>query len=113
MKQVCRKRLIQMTLEGIKTHEYCTNNQPDNHSDHVDPYPYLAKWGISREQFKQDIESGLTIETGWKKNDTGYWYVHSDSSYQKDKFEKVKRHLVLLRQLRLHACEPLEEAHRW
>ncbi|CAI3499257.1 SH3 domain-containing protein [Enterococcus cecorum] len=45
-------------LEGIKTHEYCTRHQPNNGSDHVDPYPYLAKWGISREQFKKDIESG-------------------------------------------------------
>ncbi|MBF9654752.1 peptidoglycan recognition protein family protein [Streptococcus pseudopneumoniae] len=76
-------------LAGIKTHEYCTNNQPNNNSDHVDPYPYLAKWGISREQFKRDIENGLSVEAGWKKNDTGYWYAHSDGSYPKDKFEKV------------------------
>ncbi len=45
-------------LEGIKTHDYCTHHQPNNGSDHVDPYPYLAKWGISREQFKRDVESG-------------------------------------------------------
>ena len=76
-------------LAGIKTHEYCTNNQPDNSSDHVDPYPYLAKWGVSREQFKRDIENGLGAETGWQKNDKGYWYVHSDGSYPKDKFEKI------------------------
>ena len=76
-------------LAGIKTHEYCTNNQPDNHSDHVDPYPYLAKWGISREQFKHDIENGLSIEASWKKNDAGYWYVRSDGSYPKDQFEKI------------------------
>ena len=76
-------------LAGIKTHEYCTNNQPNNNSDHVDPYPYLAKWGISREQFKHDIENGLGAETGWQKNDTGYWYVKEDGSYPKDKFEKI------------------------
>jgi N-acetylmuramoyl-L-alanine amidase len=29
------------------------------------------------------------VETGWQKNDTGYWYVHSDGSYPKDKFEKI------------------------
>lgn len=46
------------SLEGIKTHYYCTNNQPNNYSDHVDPYPYLAKWGISKEQFKKDVETG-------------------------------------------------------
>lgn len=45
-------------LAGIKTHEYCTKHQPNNGSDHVDPYPYLAKWGISRERFKKDVESG-------------------------------------------------------
>ncbi|HET2887773.1 TPA: autolysin, partial [Streptococcus pneumoniae] len=55
----------------------------------VDPYPYLASWGISREQFKQDIENGLSAATGWQKNGTGYWYVHSDGSYPKDKFEKI------------------------
>ena len=76
-------------LAGIKTHEYCTNNQPDNHSDHVDPYPYLAKWGISRSQFKQDIENGTNVEPGWKENATGWWYVRSDGSYPKDKFEKI------------------------
>lgn len=76
-------------LAGIKTHEYCTNNQPNNNSDHVDPYPYLAKWGISRSQFKKDIEHGLVVEPGWKKNDTGYWYVRSDGSYPKEQFEKI------------------------
>ena len=45
-------------LAGIKTHAYCTTHQPNNGSDHVDPYPYLAKWGISKEQFKKDVESG-------------------------------------------------------
>lgn len=45
-------------LAGIKTHEYCTKHQPYNASDHVDPYPYLSKWGISRDQFKRDVESG-------------------------------------------------------
>lgn len=45
-------------LAGIKTHAYCTTNQPNNGSDHMDPYPYLAKWGISKEQFKKDVESG-------------------------------------------------------
>ena len=45
-------------LAGIKTHDYCTHHQPNNGSDHVDPYPYLAKWGISKQQFKKDVESG-------------------------------------------------------
>ncbi|MDG8326622.1 N-acetylmuramoyl-L-alanine amidase family protein [Streptococcus pneumoniae] len=76
-------------LAGIKTHYYCTYHQPNNNSDHVDPYPYLAKWGISREQFKHDIENGLNVEPGWKQNATGYWYVKEDGSYPKEKFEKI------------------------
>lgn len=44
---------------GILSHEYCTKYQPNNGSDHVDPYPYLAKWGISRAQFKKDVENGI------------------------------------------------------
>lgn len=43
---------------GILTHNYCTYHQPNNKSDHVDPYPYLAKWGISKAQFKKDVEGG-------------------------------------------------------
>lgn len=54
------------SLEGIKTHYYCTNNQPNNYSDHVDPYPYLAKWGISKEQFKKDVESGTVTNAPTK-----------------------------------------------
>lgn len=46
-------------IAGIKTHNYCTNNQPSNFSDHIDPLPYLAKWGIDFEQFKNDIENGI------------------------------------------------------
>ena len=83
------KTLDSDALEGIKSHEYCTNNQPNNFSDHVDPYPYLASWGISREQFKHDIENGLEIKKGWQKNDNGYWYVRLDGSYPKDQFEKI------------------------
>ena len=83
------KTLDTDSLAGIKSHEYCTYNQPNNNSDHVDPYPYLAKWGISRSQFKHDIEHGLVVEPGWKKNDTGYWYVRSDGSYPKEQFEHI------------------------
>lgn len=49
-------------LAGIKTHAYCTSNQPNNGSDHVDPYPYLQRWGISKEQFKKDVEKGISTE---------------------------------------------------
>lgn len=55
-------------LAGIKTHAFCTANQPNNASDHIDPYPYLAKWGISKEQFKRDIEQGVTQEQNKNEN---------------------------------------------
>ena len=55
-------------LAGIKTHAYCTANQPNNHSDHIDPYPYLAKWGISKEQFKRDIEQGVAQNQNTNQN---------------------------------------------
>lgn len=68
-------------LGGIKTHNYCTNNQPDNGSDHVDPIPYLAKWGIGLEQFRKDVvnakqEAPKPIEKGKFK----MFAIYSDSS---------------------------------
>lgn len=84
------KTLDSDALEGIKSHDYCTNNQPNNFSDHVDPYPYLAKWGISREQFKHDIENGLEeIKEGWHSNSKGWWYQNSDGSYLTNKWQKI------------------------
>ena len=84
------KTLDSDALEGIKSHDYCTNNQPNNFSDHVDPYPYLAKWGISREQFKHDIENGLEeIKEGWHSNSKGWWYQNSDGSCPTNKWQKI------------------------
>lgn len=83
------KTLDSTALEGIKSHEYCTYNQPNNFSDHVDPYPYLAKWGISRDQFKRDIENGLEFKEGWQKTATGWWYQNSDGSYPTNKWQKI------------------------
>ena len=83
------KTLDSDALEGIKSYDYCTNNQPNNFSDHVDPYPYLAKWGISREEFKHDVEHGLDFKEGWKKNTTGWWYQKSDGSYPVNNWFKI------------------------
>jgi len=86
------KTLDSSALEGIKSHEYCTYNQPNNFSDHVDPYPYLAKWGISREQFKYDVEHGLEqkeIKEGWHQNSTGWWYQNADGSYPTNKWQQI------------------------
>lgn len=54
---------------GILSHNYCTYHQPNNKSDHVDPYPYLAKWGISKAQFKKDVEGGKVKGDGGAKPD--------------------------------------------
>lgn len=43
--------------EGVKTHKWVTTNFG---GDHVDPYGYLAKWGISKTQFAHDIANGLS-----------------------------------------------------
>lgn len=56
---------------GILSHEYCTKHQPNNGSDHVDPYPYLAKWGISRAQFKKDVERGFGSSSGSSSTGNG------------------------------------------
>ena len=49
----------------------------------------FAKWGISREQFKKDIESGLT-EGNWKRNEVGWWWEESDGSYPKSQWKNIK-----------------------
>lgn len=75
-------------LEGIKTHYYCTYNQPNNDSDHVDPYPYLASWGIGREQFKNDIENGIELETGWVQSANG-WQYRDDTGLVKNDWKEI------------------------
>ena len=76
-------------LEGIKTHYYCTYNQPNNQSDHVDPYPYLASWGIGREQFKNDIENGIELETGWVQSANG-WQYRDDNGLVKNDWKEIE-----------------------
>ena len=43
-------------LAGIKTHNFASKT--GHGSDHVDPLPFLAKWGVSYDQFKKDIAGG-------------------------------------------------------
>lgn len=64
LRDLAKEAGIRTTLDtgelGIITHDYARRHQPYNQTDHVDPYPYLAKWGISREQFKKDVENGIS-----------------------------------------------------
>lgn len=45
---------------GIKTHNYASAT--GHGSDHVDPLPFLAKWGVSYDKLKHDIKYGLGSE---------------------------------------------------
>lgn len=64
------KTLDTSDLSGIKTHYHCTYNQPNNGSDHIDPYPYLQKWNISKAQFKEDVENGLGTQPAEQEQKT-------------------------------------------
>lgn len=72
---------------GIISHAYATANQPNNGSDHIDPYPYLAKWGISKAQFKKDVEKGFESVTKkpeyWDK--TGKYKMLKDDTFYCEK----------------------------
>ena len=53
---------ISLTLDnqdanGTKTHNYASAT--GHGSDHVDPLPYLAKWGISKERLASDLANGF------------------------------------------------------
>lgn len=89
-------------LAGIKTHNYCTYNQPNNSSDHVDPIPYLAKWGINLAKFRSDVinaKSGSVnipapnqtkktkegnVMLLFKENGKIYWLVGNEYTYVKN-----------------------------
>jgi N-acetylmuramoyl-L-alanine amidase CwlA len=64
LRQLAKEAGIPLTLDtkdlaGIKTHMFCTYNQPNNGSDHIDPYPYLNQWGITVDQFERDLANGF------------------------------------------------------
>ena len=47
-----------LNTSGIKTHNYASAT--GHGSDHVDPIPFLAKWGVSRDKLNKDIVNGIT-----------------------------------------------------
>lgn len=47
--------------KGIKTHRWVTDNL--GRTTHTDPYGYLESWGISKAQFKKDVEKGVATVT--------------------------------------------------
>lgn len=45
-------------IKGVKTHNYASRT--GHGSDHVDPIGFLASWGVSYDQFKNDVLNGLS-----------------------------------------------------
>lgn len=45
-------------ISGLKTHNYASKT--GHGSDHVDPIGFLAKWGVSYDQFKKDVLNGIS-----------------------------------------------------
>ena len=64
LRYYAQKYGIPLTLDsygnGIKSHQWVTNNYG---GDHVDPYPYFARMGISKEQFANDLANGVSGNT--------------------------------------------------
>ena len=46
-----------VTDKGVKSHKWVSDKLGG--TDHQDPYGYLASWGISKEQFREDIKNGI------------------------------------------------------
>lgn len=50
-------------------------------------------WQYSSNPFDKNIvildDENNSVNTGWKKNENGYWYVQEDGSYPKDKFLNI------------------------
>lgn len=71
----CDKYNIPKTLDagkagtkGVKSHKWVSDNIE---GDHQDPYSYLASMGISRAQFKKDVEKGLGNSSGSSSTGNG------------------------------------------
>ncbi|AYC28733.1 N-acetylmuramoyl-L-alanine amidase [Paenisporosarcina cavernae] len=55
---------------GVKTHLWISKNLGG--TNHTDPYDYLAKWGISKEQFKNDVENGIDLNSKGAESRVNY-----------------------------------------
>lgn len=67
-------------ISGIKTHNYASAT--GHGSDHVDPIPFLSKWGVSRDKLNRDIINGIGEEDIVQKSSgetvfqkSGVWYT--------------------------------------
>lgn len=64
LRQLADEAGVPYTLDsgaiGIVTHDYCRRHQPYNQTDHVDPWQYFSKWGITETQFREDLKNGFS-----------------------------------------------------
>lgn len=80
-RQLAKEGGIRFTLDegnlGFITHDYARYTQPNSKTDHVDPYPYLKKWGITKAQLVKDLKNGV----GGSSNtfDISKYYVAKDN----------------------------------
>lgn len=54
---------------GIDTHAYLAQN--NHETSHTDPYTYFTQIGISKAQFKKDVEGGINNYSGNGQTDSG------------------------------------------
>lgn len=69
---------------GIKTHDWITKNIGG--TTHTDPYAYLASHGVSKAQFKKDVETGLKEVAGVSTEKIEL------TTGQKNAFDKLVKH---------------------
>jgi len=72
------------TTKGIKTHLWVTNHFG---GDHVDPYGYLKRFGITKEQLAKDLKNGVS-GTASKSKTASKKYTKND--YYRFNPKKVK-----------------------
>lgn len=72
--------------KGIKSHDWI--RQHLGGTTHTDPYGYLASHGISKSQFKHDVERGLG---GYIPHDTKTGAVHIDKPKPKPKSNLIRK----------------------
>lgn len=80
---------------GIKSHNYASAT--GHGSDHVDPIPFLAKWGVSRDKFNRDLVNGVgndTIVAPTSNTNTSSTSKPATSSSAIQQFKNVGNHFT-------------------
>lgn len=84
---------------GIKSHNYASAT--GHGSDHVDPIPFLAKWGVSRDKFNRDLVNGVgndtivaPVVTPTSNTNTSSTSKPATSSSAIQQFKKVGNHFT-------------------